>query len=52
MPNLAPLRLFERGAYQISFGKGAALIRVAALNRSFTVPPQELFDEVTQSPKL
>ena len=30
-------RLYESGAYQIIFGKGTALIRVAALYRSFTV---------------
>ena len=30
-------RLYESGAYQIIFGKVAVLIRVAVLNRSFTV---------------
>ena len=36
IPKLAPWHLFESGAYKIIFGKGATLIRVAALNRSFT----------------
>ena len=37
VPRLAPQHIFESGAYEIIFGTGAALIREAALYRSFTV---------------
>ena len=37
IPKLEPQHLIESGTYNIIHGKGAALIQVAALNRSFTV---------------